>query len=355
MKTCNSSEKKYDFNLEKAKTIASNLSSFSNEERLEIETKIQKKLKEQDAVMVTHYYVDNQLQDLTLATGGIVSDSLEMARFGKEHPAKKLVVSGVKFMGETAKILSPNKNILMPDLGAECSLDLGCPIEEFTKFCEQNPERTVVVYANTSAQVKARADWVVTSSCAIDIVKFLKIRNEPIIFAPDRHLGQYILNNTQADMLLWDGHCVVHDEFKAFELKEMKISLQGTVEVLVHPESPSGVIDLADFVGSTSQMLEYSKASNCKKFIVATDGGLFHSMRKASPDKFFIEAPTAGSGATCKSCAYCPWMAMNSLGGVLKSLETGCGEISVPKEIISKANKSLQRMLDFTKSNVSKN
>ena len=255
-------------------------------------------------------------------------------------------------MGETAKILSPVKRVLMPDIQATCSLDLGCPTDDFSKFCDENPERSVVVYANTSAAVKARADWTVTSSCAINIVKHLTKEQVPIIFAPDKHLGEYIRENTGADMLLWDGHCVVHDEFKAFELKEMKTDFKGEALVLVHPESPKSVIELADFVGSTSEMLNFSITSKAKNFIVATDGGLLHSMRKASVDKKFYEAPTAGSGATCKSCAYCPWMAMNSLDGILNALNKGVGEIFVSNETIKKANISLERMLNFTKKNV---
>src|SRR5437879_3608109 len=179
-------------------------------------------LKEKRAVLVAHYYVDGDLQDLALETGGCVSDSLEMARFGRDHAAQTLVVVGVRFMGETAKILSPEKRILMPDLDANCSLDLGCPVDEFTRFCDAHPDRTVVVYANTSAAVKARADWMVTSSIGLKIVEHLHARGEKIIWAPDRHLGHYIQQQTGADMLLWQSSCVVHDEFKAFELEALK-------------------------------------------------------------------------------------------------------------------------------------
>ena len=175
-------------------------------------------LKARDAVLVAHYYVDGDLQDLALASGGIVADSLEMARFGRDHAAGTLVVAGVRFMGETAKILSPGKRVLMPDLGATCSLDLGCPADEFAAFCDAHPDRKVVVYANTSAAVKARADWMVTSSCALAIVQHLQDQGHKILWAPDRHLGRYIQDQTGADMLLWHGECIVHDEFKALEL-----------------------------------------------------------------------------------------------------------------------------------------
>ena len=187
-------------------------------ERTVLKDKIRHLLKEKNAVMVSHFYVHPDLQDLAEETGGIVSDSLEMARFGRDHAAQTLVVSGVRFMGETAKILSPEKRVLMPDLDATCSLDLGCPVDEFSAFCDAHPERAVVVYANTSAAVKARADWVVTSSCALDIVRALKDKGQKILWAPDRHLGGYIQRETGADMVMWNGACIVHDEFKAFEL-----------------------------------------------------------------------------------------------------------------------------------------
>jgi len=175
-----------------------------------------------NAVLVAHYYVDGDLQDLALETGGCVSDSLEMARFGRDHAAQTLVVAGVRFMGESAKILSPGKTVLMPDLEATCSLDLGCPAEDFAAFCDAHPDRTVVVYANTSAAVKARADWMVTSSCAVAIVQHLHALGEKILWAPDRHLGRYIADHTGADMLMWHGECIVHDEFKGLELELMK-------------------------------------------------------------------------------------------------------------------------------------
>src|SRR5690606_13106261 len=191
---------------------------LSASEKADLEARIKQALIDQDAVLVAHYYTDPDIQRLAEETGGCVSDSLEMARFGNQHPARTVVVAGVRFMGETAKILNPEKRVLMPTLEATCSLDLGCPIEEFSAFCDQHPERTVVVYANTSAAVKARADWVVTSSCALEIVESLMDNGEKIIWAPDRHLGRYIQRETGADMLLWDGACIVHEEFKAKQL-----------------------------------------------------------------------------------------------------------------------------------------
>ncbi len=307
-------------------------------------------LKTQGAVLVAHYYVDGDLQDLALATGGIVADSLEMARFGRDHAAQTLVVAGVRFMGESARILSPDKRVLMPDLEATCSLDLGCPPEAFAEFCDAHPDRAVVVYANTSAAVKARADWMVTSSCALAIVSHLKEQGRKVLWAPDRHLGRYIQDQTGADMLLWNGACIVHDEFKGLELELLRRQHPGAL-VLVHPESPLHVVQQADLVGSTTQLLQAVVNGSAQTYIVATDNGIMHRMRQMAPDKTLIEAPTAGTSATCKSCAHCPWMAMNALQGVLSCLESGSGEVLVPEPVRSQALGCIERMLDFVKKN----
>jgi len=315
-------------------------------ERAMLKARIARLLREQDAVLVAHYYVDPDLQDVAEETGGIVADSLEMARFGRDHPARTLVVAGVRFMGETAKILSPQKRVLMPDLDATCSLDLGCPADEFARFCDAHPDRDVVVYANTSAAVKARADWMVTSSIALPIVRHLRDQGRKLIFAPDRHLGAYIQRETDADMLLWQGSCIVHDEFKADELAALKRE-RPTAKVLVHPESPAAVIALADVVGSTGQLLAATRASDAHEFIVATDNGLLHQMRRANPHKHFIEAPTAGASATCKSCAHCPWMAMNGLANLLATLQQTHNEIHVDASTGERARICIERMLAF--------
>ena len=307
-------------------------------------------LRERQAVLVAHYYVDGDLQDLALATGGLVADSLEMARFGRDHAAQTLVVAGVRFMGESAKILSPGKRVLMPDLQATCSLDLGCPPDEFAAFCDLHPDRQVVVYANTSAAVKARADWMVTSSCALAIVAHLKAQGHKILWAPDRHLGRYIQEQTGADMLMWNGACIVHDEFKGLELELLRRE-HPQAQVLVHPESPRAVVEQADVVGSTSQLLQAVVEGKAPAYIVATDNGLLHRMRQLAPGKQLIEAPTAGNSATCKSCAHCPWMAMNGLQGVIDCLEQGRGEVLVPEPVRSQALGCIDRMLAFVKAN----
>ncbi|NUT99997.1 quinolinate synthase NadA [Herbaspirillum robiniae] len=318
----------------------------SPEERASLKARIKQLLKEKQAVLVSHYYVDADLQDLAEETGGCVSDSLEMARFGRDHAAQTLVVAGVRFMGETAKILSPEKRILMPDLDATCSLDLGCDAAEFAAFCDQHPDRTVVVYANTSAAVKARADWMVTSGIGLEIVQHLHAQGKKILWAPDKHLGGYIQKQTGADMLLWQGSCLVHDEFKGVELELMRAEHPEAL-VLVHPESPEAVVALADVVGSTSQLIAAVQASSAPSFIVATDNGILHKMRTAAPGKLFIDAPTAGNSATCKSCAHCPWMAMNGLQNLLHVLETGANEIHVDPAVGKQAVVCIDRMLDF--------
>ncbi len=316
-------------------------------ERTALKDKIRRLLKARNAVMVSHYYVHPDLQDLAEETGGIVSDSLEMARFGRDHAAQTLVVSGVRFMGETAKILSPEKTVLMPDLDATCSLDLGCPIDEFSAFCDAHPDRTVVVYANTSAAVKARSDWLVTSSCALDIVRALKDQGHKILWAPDKHLGGYIQRETGADMVFWNGACIVHDEFKAFELEALK-QQHPLAKVLVHPESPADVVALADAVGSTSAILKAAREFEASAFIVATDNGILHRMRQLAPGKTLLEAPTAGNSATCKSCAHCPWMAMNGLAGLAHVLENGTNEVHIDPALGVRARLPIDRMLAFT-------
>lgn len=324
---------------------------LAGEEKAAAFERIKQKLREQNAVLVAHYYVDDDLQDLADESGGFVADSLEMARFGYEHPAQTVIVAGVRFMGETAKILSPEKRVLVVEADAECSLDLGCPAGEFTRFCDSNPDRSVVVYANTSAAVKARADWVVTSSIALKVVEYLKERGEKILWAPDRYLGAYVQRQTGADMLLWQAACVVHEEFKARELAEMK-KAHPEAAVLVHPESPPDVIALADRVGSTSQIIQAAMEMDNPAFIVATEDGIFHKMKERAPGKTFITAPTAGEGATCKSCAHCPWMKLNDLQRLEHVLDTGENEILIDEPIRAEAEKSLKRMVDFAREHV---
>ena len=316
------------------------------EQEFALKERIKARLVAEDAVLVAHYYTSPAVQALAEETGGCVSDSLEMARFGHDHPAKTLVVAGVKFMGETAKILTPEKRVLMPTLEATCSLDLGCPIDEFSEFCDQHPDRKVVVYANTSAAVKARADWVVTSGIALDVAEHLAEQDEKIIWAPDQHLGDYVRRETGADILMWDGACIVHEEFKARGIADLK-AVYPDAAVLVHPESPASVLELADRVGSTTQIIRAATEMENKRFIVATDQGIFYKLQQQAPDKEFIIAPTAGEGATCRSCANCPWMAMNELELLAQVFDIGDNEVFVDKALGEQAMVPLRRMLDF--------
>ena len=305
-------------------------------------------LKQKNAVLSAHYYTDGDLQELAEETGGCVADSLEMARFGTTVDADVLVVCGVRFMGETSKILNPEKTVLMPDLNATCSLDEGCPADAFSAFCDQHPDRTVVVYANTSAEVKARSDWMVTSGIALPIVEHLKERGEKILWAPDRHLGKYIRKVTGADMIFWEGSCVVHEEFKSVALERLR-RLHPDAAVLVHPESPEHVIDQADVVGSTTALIRAVVERPEKRFIVATDDGIFWKMQQLAPEKELFSAPTAGEGATCESCAHCPWMAMNSLQNLEQVLIQGNNEIHVDDGTRRRAVIPIERMLEFAR------
>ncbi|EFB1501419.1 quinolinate synthase NadA [Escherichia albertii] len=321
---------------------------LSIDEKTHYREKIKRLLKERNAVMVAHYYTDPEIQQLAEETGGCISDSLEMARFGAQHSASTLLVAGVRFMGETAKILSPEKTVLMPTLQAECSLDLGCSIDEFNAFCDAHLDRTVVVYANTSAAVKARADWVVTSSIAVELIDHLDSLGEKIIWAPDKHLGRYVQKQTGADILCWQGTCIVHDEFKTQALTRLQKQYPDAA-ILVHPESPQSIVEMADAIGSTSQLINAAKTLPHQQLIVATDRGIFYKMQQAVPDKVLLEAPTAGQGATCRSCAHCPWMAMNGLQAIVEALEQGGSkhEVHVEEMQRERALVPLNRMLNF--------
>ena len=322
--------------------------ALSDREQRQLKDNIKQMLKEQNGVLVAHYYTDGALQDLADETGGCVADSLEMARFGTEHSADTLVVAGVRFMGETSKILNNEKRVIMPDLEATCSLDEGCPPELFSSFCDQYPDHTVVVYANTSAEVKARSDWVVTSGIALPIIRHLAERGEKIIWAPDKHLGRYVQKLTGAEMIFWPGSCVVHEEFRSVALQRLR-KLHPGAAVLVHPESREEVISQADIVGSTTALIQAVATMPNDEFIVATDAGIFNKMRQLAPEKVLLEAPTVGEGATCHSCANCPWMGMNSLQNLAEVLEKGTNEINVSRELAAKAQIPIKRMLDFAK------
>ncbi len=314
----------------------------------EVLIEIKKLLKQKNAVLIAHYYVDGEIQKLAEETGGFIGDSLEMAKFGSSCEAETLIIAGVRFMGETAKILSPEKTVLMPDITAECSLDIGCEVNEFKEFCNKHPDRTVVVYANTSAAVKAVSDWVVTSSIAVDVVKHLSDQGQKIIWGPDRYLGDYIKRKTGIDILLWNACCIVHAEFDAAKIAELKEKIPDAA-VLVHPESQPEVIALADVVGSTSQLLKATTELPNRRFIVATESGIKYKMQKASPDKQFIFAPTSPFTGDFSCESDCPWMKLNSLEKIRDQLKAADNKILLDEETIKKALIPLQRMVNFRK------
>ena len=307
---------------------------------------IAENLKLNNATLISHYYVDPLIQQITEETNGFIGDSLEMAKFGSKCQTENLIVCGVKFMAETAKILSPDKHIYVPTYESTCSLDLGCPAADLEIMKNKYPERVLVVYANTSAEVKSMADWVVTSSIAREIIEELHLNDQKILLAPDKYLGSYLQKETGADMLLWDSACVVHEEFKASGLRDLK-KLHPDAGVLVHPESPSEVISMADAVGSTSHLIKASRDLDFNKFIVATDKSIFYKMTQLSPEKEFFEAPTGGSGSSCKSCAHCPWMGLNSLTNLEVCVKTLANEINLDEELIQQAKIPLDKMISF--------
>ena len=327
------------------------LSEEALERDRQLFARAQEVIKQHNALLIAHYYTAPIIQRLAESTGGFIGDSLEMARVGKESPLQTLVVAGVRFMGESAKILSPEKTVLMPEMQAECTLDLSCSPDDLERIKKEHPQATVVAYANTSAKVKSLADWIVTSSLAVELADYLKGRGEEILWVPDRHLGSYIAQNAQSDVYCWPGRCIVHDAFESSAIAKQKAQYPQA-KILAHPESPATVVALADKVGSTSQLLEYSKTDSSDTYIVATERGIFYKMQQASPHKTFIEAAVGPREGAVLESARCPWMAMNSLTEIINCLERQgearkVHEVEVSEDIRLGALKPLQRMLAF--------
>lgn len=295
--------------------------------------------KERDAAIMAHYYTDGEIQDLA----DVVGDSLALAQVARTLPNKVIVLCGVHFMGETTKILCPDKTVLVPDMEAGCSLADSCPADEFEKFVKEYPDHTVVSYVNTSAAVKALTDVVVTSSNALKIVKALP-EDAKIIFGPDRNLGNYISSETGRKMLIWDGACHVHEQFSLEGIIRLKKE-HPRAKVLVHPECKQAVVLLADKVGSTAALLNYAKESPAREFIVATESGILHKMRLQCPEKTFIPAPPEEAGCACNNCAY---MKLNTLEKLRDCLRDLAPEIEVDPLIASEAVKSIDRMLSMS-------
>lgn len=301
--------------------------------------KINKLRKQKNAIILGHYYQTGDIQDIADHVG----DSLALAQWAAKTDADIIVMCGVNFMGETAKILCPDKKVLVPDLNAGCSLADSCPADEFEAFVKAHPEHTVISYVNTTAAVKALTDVVVTSTNAKQIVESFP-KEEKIIFGPDHNLGNYINSITGRDMLLWNGACHVHSKFSVEKIIELKKEYPEAL-VLAHPECKGAVLKLADYVGSTAGLLKYSIKSDKKEFIVATESGILHEMQKACPEKTYIPAPPDDSTCACNECNF---MRLNTLEKLYNCLLNESPEILVDKEIAEKAVRPIQRMLEIS-------
>ena len=306
----------------------------------ELISEIKRLRREKNAVIMAHYYQTGDLQDIA----DMVGDSLALAQYAAKTEADIIVLCGVHFMGETAKILSPQKKVLVPDIEAGCSLADSCPADEFERFVKAHPDHTVVSYVNTTAAVKAHTDIVVTSTNAKKIIDSLPL-DAKIIFAPDRNLGNYINSITGRNMLLWDGACHVHEQFSVESLVELK-KAHPKAKVLAHPECKNVVLMLADFVGSTQALLNYATNSQDTEFLVATESGIIHQMQKQNPNKVFIPVPPVDSTCGCNDCKY---MRLNSLEKLYLCLKTEQPEILVDEALRVKAVKPIERMLELSK------
>lgn len=295
--------------------------------------------KEKDAIILAHFYQNEDIQDIA----DFVGDSLALAQWATKTTNKIIVLCGVHFMGETAKILSPDKKVLIPDMEAGCSLADSCPAAEFEEFIKNNPNHTVISYVNTTAAVKALTDIVVTSSNAKEIVNSLP-EDEKIIFGPDKNLGDYINKITGRNMLLWDGACHVHEQFSIEKILELKAQHPNAL-ILAHPECKKYILEIADHVGSTSSILKYATQSKDKEFIVATEAGILHEMKRQNPNKLFIPAPPEDASCACNECFY---MKMNTLEKLYLCLKNEEPEIRIEEELRRKAVKSIDRMLEIS-------
>lgn len=308
-------------------------------ESIELVGEIKKMAAEKNAVIMAHFYQEAEVQDIA----DFIGDSLALAQEAAKTNADIIVFAGVHFMAETAKILSPDKKVLLPDMNAGCSLADSCPAESFEKFVNNHPDHTVISYVNTTAAIKSLTDIVCTSTNALQIVESLP-KNEKIIFAPDRNLGNYIKSLSGRDMLIWDGACHVHEEFSVERILELKEEYPNA-KIIAHPECEKPVLILADHVGSTSSLLKFTEKDNAKEYIVATESGILHQMKKKNPDKLFIPAPPKDSTCACNDCKY---MKMISLKKIYTSLKYEKPEIILDSKVIKTAVKPIHRMLEIS-------
>ena len=306
---------------------------------IDLKAEINKLRKEKNAVILAHYYQTGDIQDIA----DFVGDSLALAQWAARTEADIIVMCGVHFMGETAKILCPNKKVLVPDLNAGCSLADSCPAGEFEEFVKAHPGHTVISYVNTTAAVKAVTDIVVTSTNARQIVESLP-KDAKIIFGPDRNLGNYINSITGREMLLWNGACHVHEQFSLEKIVELKKQYPDA-EVITHPECKKPVVEVSDFVGSTAALLKHAVKSDKQRFIVATESGVIHEMRKQCPGKEFIPAPPQDSTCACNECNF---MRLNTMEKLYNCLKFELPEIFVDEAVQQKAIRPIQRMLDIS-------
>lgn len=301
---------------------------------------IKKLKKEKNAILLAHYYQNNDIQDIA----DYIGDSLGLAQQAEKTNADVILFAGVHFMAETAKILNPTKKVLIPDLKAGCSLADSCPPQRFKEFKEQHPDHIVITYINCTAEIKALSDIICTSSNAVQIVESLP-KDQKIIFAPDKNLGAYINKKTGRNMVLWDGSCMVHEIFSLEKLIKLKVQ-HPNAKIIAHPECEAAILEHADFIGSTTALLNYSKKSSDKEFIVLTETGILHQMQKSSPTKTFIPAPPNNSCA----CNDCPYMKLNTLEKIYIALKHEQPELLMDEHLIEKAKKPIQRMLELSAS-----
>ncbi|RMD87377.1 MAG: quinolinate synthase NadA [Candidatus Dadabacteria bacterium] len=306
---------------------------------MDILDKINRLRKRLNAVILAHYYQESRIQDIA----DFVGDSLALAKKAAETSADVIVFAGVHFMAETAKILNPDKPVLLPDMDAGCSLADSCPADKFKEFIERHPDHTVVTYVNCSAEVKALSDILCTSTNAVKVINSIP-PDKPIIFAPDKHLGKFLMKRTGRDLLLWDGTCVVHETFSEKKLVQLKVRYPEAL-VVAHPECPEQILDLADHVGSTSSLLNFVCESSARQFIVVTEPGILHQMKLRNPNKEFIAAPSEDEGEC--ACNECPYMKLNTLEKLASCMENMSPQVDVPMDTIEKAMEPLNRMLSL--------
>lgn len=305
---------------------------------LDLEAEISKLKKSMNAVILAHYYQDSEVQDVA----DFIGDSLELSKKASTTDADVIIFCGVKFMAEAALILNPKKKVLIPDINAGCSLEDSCPADKFKEFRNKHPNHVSVTYINCSAEVKALSDIIVTSSSAEKIINSIPLDKE-ILFAPDKHLGAYLIRKTGRNMILWKGTCVVHENFSERELIRLKTS-HPDAKIIAHPECTSSLLEYADHIGSTSSLLNYTKENNGKEFIVLTEPGIIHQMHKISPDSTFYDVPSLNQ-AGCTSCSECPFMRLNSLEKVYACMINGAPKITLDPQIAQDAKITLDRMM----------